>query len=52
MMKHGPFSRLTRVIPALALATALAACGVDGEPEPPTRTEFLPAGQIVVAQPN
>jgi hypothetical protein len=28
----------------------LAACGVDGEPEPPTRAAHAPAGQILMAR--
>jgi predicted small lipoprotein YifL len=45
MMKLGHTARMARVM-ALALAlVAVAACGVDGEPEQPTRAEVsLPAG--------
>ena len=42
-MSRDTFRRqLTRVIPALALAGLLAACGADGEPETPTRAEAAP----------
>jgi predicted small lipoprotein YifL len=34
---------------ALALCATLAACGVDGEPETPTRAAHAPAGAILMA---
>jgi predicted small lipoprotein YifL len=34
---------------ALALCATLAACGVDGEPETPTRAAHAPAGPILKA---
>ena len=42
------FSRKARfrVIPALALLATLAACGVDGEPETPTRSDHAPSALI------
>jgi predicted small lipoprotein YifL len=41
-----------RMVPAFALLTALAACGVDGEPETPTRGALLPSDVIVSASPR
>ena len=46
------FAQMFRVIPALACIAALAACGVDGEPEQPTRAEYAPTSEIIVAKPR
>jgi hypothetical protein len=34
---------LIRLVQPLGLALALAACGADGEPEPPARNDTAPA---------
>jgi uncharacterized lipoprotein len=44
MIKLGHTARMARYVLPLALVAVVTACGVDGEPEQPTRAEVsLPA---------
>jgi hypothetical protein len=36
-------THVIRLAPPLAVALLLAACGADGEPEPPARNDWAPA---------
>jgi hypothetical protein len=40
---------LFRLLPILGLAAFLAGCGVDGEPEQPTRDVGAPASALLVS---
>ena len=52
MMKTDGFPKARTAALMLGLVAALAACGVDGEPEQPTQATFAPVDLVTAQTPR